>query len=112
MMASELTVQRQLTFYQMSDLIFHLTPSGYRYRKVVNYIHQITEEVIQKRRLSLLKEEEQQRLKENKKLDLLDVLLTAKVQMHRNQHFVLTITYSVHIPDYLCVYTYINANVG
>ena len=85
MLASELTVQRQLTFYQMSDVIFHLTPSGFRYRRAVSYIHQVTEEVIQKRRLSLLKEEEQQRLKENKKLDLLDVLLTAKVQMHRNQ---------------------------
>ena len=77
--ASTLTAQRLLSGYQQLDLIFHLTPSGFRYRKVIGYIHQRTEEIIQERRMSLLKEEEQKRLKEQRRLDLLDVLLTARV---------------------------------
>ena len=81
MEVSELTVQRVLTGYQQLDLIFHLTPSGFRYRRVVSYIHQRTEEIIQERRVSLLREEEQKRLKEKRRLDLLDVLLTTKVRM-------------------------------
>ena len=76
---SESAVRRRLRIYQSLDLIFHLTPSGFRYRKAVGYVHQTTEEVIQERRMSLLKEEEQIRLKEKRRLDLLDVLLTAKV---------------------------------
>ena len=79
MEASVLTIQRNLKSYQAVDFIFHLTPSGFRYRKVIGYIHQRTEEIIQERRMSLLKEEEQKRLKEKRRLDLLDVLLTAKV---------------------------------
>ena len=72
-------MQRLLRLYQSSDVIFHLTPSGFRYRRAVGYIHRRTEEIIQERRMSLLKEEEQKRLKEQRRLDLLDVLLTAKV---------------------------------
>ena len=79
MEVSELTVQRVLTGYQQLDLIFHLTPSGFRYRRAVSYIHRRTEEIIQERRMSLLRKEEQKRLKEKRRLDLLDVLLTAKV---------------------------------
>ena len=76
---SESTIRRRLRIYQSLDFIFYLTPSGFKYRKAVDYVHQRTEDVIQARRLSLLKEEEQKRLKEKRRLDLLDVLLTAKV---------------------------------
>jgi cytochrome P450 family 4 subfamily B polypeptide 1 len=80
MEVSELTVQRVLTGYQQLDLIFHLTPSGFRYRRAVSYIHRRTEEIIQERRMSLLRKEEQKRLKEKRRLDLLDVLLTARYE--------------------------------
>ena len=76
---SETVVQRRLRIYQSLDFIFHLTPSGFKYREAVGYVHQRTEDVIQERRMSLLKEEEQKMLKEKRRLDLLDVLLTAKV---------------------------------
>ena len=79
METSDTTVQRLLHIYLLPDLIFHLMPIGFRYRKAVKYLHQRTEEIIRDRRVSLLKEEEQKRLKEKRRLDLLDVLLTAKV---------------------------------
>ncbi|KAM9309980.1 cytochrome P450 4B1-like [Pholidichthys leucotaenia] len=61
-----------------SDLIFHLSPHGFRYRKACRVAHSHTEEVIRKRKEELKDEEELGRMQSKRYLDFLDILLSAR----------------------------------
>uniref|UniRef100_A0A674PL55 aromatase n=1 Tax=Takifugu rubripes TaxID=31033 RepID=A0A674PL55_TAKRU len=61
-----------------NDLIFYLSPHGFRYRKACMVAHSHTEEVIKKRREALKKEKELERIQAKRNLDFLDILLFAK----------------------------------
>ncbi|KAM9309979.1 cytochrome P450 4B1-like [Pholidichthys leucotaenia] len=61
-----------------SDLIFHLSPHGFRYRKACKVAHSHTEEVIRKRKEELKDEEELGRMQSKRYLDFLDILLSAR----------------------------------
>ncbi|XP_036442404.1 cytochrome P450 4A25 [Colossoma macropomum] len=61
-----------------SDIIFHLSPHGYRYRRACTIAHNHTEEVIRKRKEALTNEKEQQFSQKKRNLDFLDILLCAR----------------------------------
>uniref|UniRef100_A0AAR2ISA3 Cytochrome P450, family 4, subfamily T, polypeptide 8 n=1 Tax=Pygocentrus nattereri TaxID=42514 RepID=A0AAR2ISA3_PYGNA len=61
-----------------SDIIFHLSPHGYRYRRACKIAHNHTEEVIRKRKEALTNEKEQQFSQKKRNLDFLDILLCAR----------------------------------
>lgn len=56
------------------DWLFYLTPKGRTFRKQCNYVHQVAEEIIEKRRKTL----KENGTSDRKYLDFLDILLTAK----------------------------------
>uniref|UniRef100_A0A667YCD1 aromatase n=1 Tax=Myripristis murdjan TaxID=586833 RepID=A0A667YCD1_9TELE len=60
-----------------NNIIFHLSPHGFRFRKAVKVAHHHTEEVIRKRREELKKETELDRIQAKRNLDFLDILLCA-----------------------------------
>uniref|UniRef100_A0A667YLQ0 aromatase n=1 Tax=Myripristis murdjan TaxID=586833 RepID=A0A667YLQ0_9TELE len=66
-----------------NNIIFHLSPHGFRFRKAVKVAHHHTEEVIRKRREELKKETELDRIQAKRNLDFLDILLCARDE---NQH--------------------------
>ncbi|XP_030637190.1 cytochrome P450 4T8 [Chanos chanos] len=61
-----------------SNIIFHLSPHGYRYRKACRIAHSHTEEVIRKRKEALQNEKELDTVQKKRNLDFLDILLFAR----------------------------------
>ncbi|KAI4894341.1 hypothetical protein NFI96_009829 [Prochilodus magdalenae] len=61
-----------------SDIIFYLSPHGYRYRRACRIAHSHTEEVIRKRKEALANEKEQDLTQKKKYFDFLDILLHAR----------------------------------
>ncbi|XP_063342717.1 cytochrome P450 4B1-like [Pelmatolapia mariae] len=61
-----------------SDLLFHLSPHGFRYRKARQVALSHTEEVIKKRREALKEEKELGQIQAKRYLDFLDILLFAR----------------------------------
>ncbi|MBN3308791.1 CP4AP protein, partial [Amia calva] len=70
--------QRFRTFPYHSDIIFHLSPLGYRFRKACKLAHHHTEEVIKQRKEALQDEKELGRIQKKRNLDFLDILLCAR----------------------------------
>uniref|UniRef100_A0A8C5G8T4 aromatase n=1 Tax=Gouania willdenowi TaxID=441366 RepID=A0A8C5G8T4_GOUWI len=75
---SSLINLRLRMFPYHSDLIFHLSPHGFRYRKACKVAHSHTEEVIQKRKAALKEDSELNRIQAKRYLDFLDILLSAR----------------------------------
>ncbi|XP_029360354.1 cytochrome P450 4T8 isoform X1 [Echeneis naucrates] len=75
---SDLINLRFRMFPYHSDLIFNLSPHGFRYRKVRKVAHSHTEEVIRKRKEVLKKVEELESIQSKRNLDFLDILLFAR----------------------------------
>ncbi|KAL3861960.1 hypothetical protein ACJMK2_007967 [Sinanodonta woodiana] len=71
---SETWGYRSRTPHLFPDFIFYLTSRGRKFLKNCQYVHEVAEEVIDKRRETLAKEG----LSSKKYLDFLDILLTAK----------------------------------
>ncbi|XP_017270737.1 cytochrome P450 4B1 [Kryptolebias marmoratus] len=69
---------RLRTFPYHSDLIFHLSPHGFKFRKACKVAHSHTEEVIRKRKEALKEETELGRIQAKRYLDFLDILLVAR----------------------------------
>ncbi|XP_028667982.2 cytochrome P450 4B1-like [Erpetoichthys calabaricus] len=72
-----LTNLRLRTFPLHSDIIFHLTSAGYKFRKSCNIAHHHTEEVIKERKKALKDEKELSKIQKKRYLDFLDILLSA-----------------------------------
>ncbi|XP_061573227.1 cytochrome P450 4B1 [Cololabis saira] len=75
---SDLVNLRFRTFPYHSDLIFNLSPHGFRYRKARKVAHCHTQEVIRKRQEALKEEKEVSRIQRKRNLDFLDILLFAR----------------------------------
>ncbi|XP_077306427.1 cytochrome P450 4B1-like [Lithobates pipiens] len=65
-------------FQYHSDLIFNLSPHGYRFRKALRTAHEHTDNVIKQRKESLKQDTELEKVKQKRHLDFLDILLYAK----------------------------------
>ncbi|XP_040216484.1 cytochrome P450 4B1-like [Rana temporaria] len=61
-----------------SDLIFYLSPHGYRFRRALRTAHEHTNNVIKRRKESLKQNIELEKIKQKRHLDFLDILLYAK----------------------------------
>ncbi|XP_071984534.1 cytochrome P450 4B1-like [Engystomops pustulosus] len=61
-----------------NDLIFHLSPHGFRFRRALKIVHEHTDKVIQERKQSLKGETELKKIQKKRHLDFLDILLCAK----------------------------------
>ncbi|XP_043555263.1 cytochrome P450 4B1-like isoform X2 [Chiloscyllium plagiosum] len=70
--------QRFRTFPYHNDLIYYLSPHGYRFRKACSLAHHHTEEVIRQRKEMLKNEKELEKIKDKRHLDFLDILLCAR----------------------------------
>ncbi|KAM3614417.1 uncharacterized protein V6R79_013848 [Siganus canaliculatus] len=75
---SDLVEYRFMTFPYHSDLIFNLSPHGFRFRRACKVAHSHTEEVIRKRKEALKEEKELGRVQAKRNLDFLDILLLAR----------------------------------
>lgn len=75
---SHLNNFRFRTFPYHSDLIFYLSPHGFRYRKAVRVAHSHTDKVIRKRKEALKEVNELSRIQAKRNLDFLDILLFAR----------------------------------
>ncbi|XP_049903000.1 cytochrome P450 4A12A isoform X10 [Epinephelus moara] len=75
---SDLINLRGRTFPYHNDLIFYLSPHGFRYRKACRVAHDHTEAVIRKRKEELKEEKELERIQAKRNLDFLDILLLAR----------------------------------
>ncbi|XP_041842904.1 cytochrome P450 4B1 [Melanotaenia boesemani] len=75
---SNLINLRMRMFPYHSDLIFYLSPHGFRHRKACKVAHNHTKEVIRKRKEALKEETELGRVQTKRYLDFLDILLFAK----------------------------------
>ncbi|XP_056141763.1 cytochrome P450 4B1 [Lampris incognitus] len=75
---SDLVNLRVRTFPYHSDIIFHLSPHGFRFRRACRVSKQHTEEVIRKRKEALKDEKELDKLQAKRNLDFLDILLSAR----------------------------------
>ncbi|XP_040216485.1 cytochrome P450 4B1-like [Rana temporaria] len=65
-------------FQYHSDLIFNLSPHGYRFRKARRTAQEHTNNVIKQRKESLKQNTELEKVKQKRHLDFLDILLCAK----------------------------------
>uniref|UniRef100_A0A8C9SZJ1 Cytochrome P450, family 4, subfamily T, polypeptide 8 n=1 Tax=Scleropages formosus TaxID=113540 RepID=A0A8C9SZJ1_SCLFO len=72
---SDIINTRSLVFPYHSDVLFHLSPHGYRFRKACKIAHQHTDEVIKQRKKAL---KEELGTGQKRYLDFLDILLCAK----------------------------------
>ncbi|XP_071982848.1 cytochrome P450 4A4-like [Engystomops pustulosus] len=61
-----------------NDIIFNLSPHGFRFRRALKTAHQHTDTVIKLRKESLKQETELEKIKQKRHLDFLDILLCAK----------------------------------
>ncbi|CAI9620599.1 unnamed protein product [Staurois parvus] len=75
---SYLAEYRFRTFLFHSDLIFNLSPYGFRFRRALRTAHEHTDNVIKQRKASLKKDTELEKVKQKRHLDFLDILLYAK----------------------------------
>ncbi|XP_029474137.1 cytochrome P450 4B1-like isoform X2 [Rhinatrema bivittatum] len=75
---SYLIVQRSRCFPYHSDLVYYLSPHGFRFRKACDIAHQHTDKVIQQRKEAYKNENELEKIKQKRHLDFLDILLCAK----------------------------------
>ncbi|XP_029308135.1 cytochrome P450 4B1-like [Cottoperca gobio] len=80
---SNLISMRFRTFPYHNDIIFYLSPHGYRYRKARRVAHSHTEEVIRKRKEALKEENEMDRIQAKRNVDFLDILLLARDEKQR-----------------------------
>ncbi|XP_070536660.1 cytochrome P450 4F3-like [Ptychodera flava] len=75
---SEMALERVNFPPYFSDLIYHMTYSGYKWRKGLRLVHQHSRRVIEQRRKAV-KDEEKKGIKSNRKyIDFLDILLAAR----------------------------------
>nr|DBA17901.1 TPA: hypothetical protein GDO54_016212 [Pyxicephalus adspersus] len=75
---SYLVDHRFRCFPYHNDLIFNLSPHGFRFRRALRTAHQHTENVIKQRKESLKQDTELEKIKQKRHLDFLDILLYAK----------------------------------
>lgn len=78
---SELVVNRVVTFFHHSDLIYHLSPSGWRWRRAIRTAHAYTRKVIAERADAIGDDgvnKEGATTRRGKYIDFLDILLAAK----------------------------------
>ncbi|XP_069837665.1 cytochrome P450 4B1-like isoform X2 [Dendropsophus ebraccatus] len=75
---SELVEYRSRCFPYHNDVIFHLSPHGFRFRRALRIAHGHTDKVIKLRKESLKQETELEKIKQKRHLDFLDILLCAK----------------------------------
>ncbi|CAN9513814.1 unnamed protein product [Ophioblennius macclurei] len=75
---SHLANLRFRIFPYHNDLIFSLSPHGYRFRKACKVAHSHTREVLTRRREALKEETELTRVQAKRNLDFLDILLFAR----------------------------------
>ncbi|XP_043942774.1 cytochrome P450 4B1-like [Protopterus annectens] len=75
---SYLTNLRFRCFPYHSDLIFHLSPHGFRFQKACKVAHDHTDRVIQHRKEILKDEKELKKIQQKRHLDFLDILLCAR----------------------------------
>ncbi|XP_075472381.1 cytochrome P450 4B1-like [Ascaphus truei] len=75
---SYLVDQRFRFFPYHSDLIYYLSPHGFRFRRALSVAHQHTDKVIKQRKESLKHEKELEKIQQKRHLDFLDILLCAK----------------------------------
>ncbi|KAM9797938.1 cytochrome P450 4A10-like [Neosynchiropus ocellatus] len=75
---SDLANMRFRTFPYHNDVIFYLSPHGFRFRKACRISRKHTEEVIRKRKEILRQEKEQGKEQTKRHLDFLDILLLAR----------------------------------
>ncbi|XP_077306429.1 cytochrome P450 4B1-like isoform X2 [Lithobates pipiens] len=75
---SYLVDYRFRAFQYHNDLIFNLSPHGYRFRKALRTAHEHTDNVIKQRKESLKRDTELEKIKQKRHLDFLDILLYAK----------------------------------
>ncbi|XP_060906169.1 cytochrome P450 4B1 [Labrus mixtus] len=75
---SILTNKRARTFPYHNNLIFYLSPVGYKYRKACKVAHDHTNNVIRKRKEALKNEKDYESIKHKRHLDFLDILLLAR----------------------------------
>ncbi|XP_061145614.1 cytochrome P450 4B1-like isoform X2 [Syngnathus typhle] len=75
---TDLVNLRFRTFPYHNDLIFYLSPHGFRHRRACKVAHSHTEEVIRKRKKALEKEKDSERVQGRRTLDFLDILLLAR----------------------------------
>ncbi|XP_029959279.1 cytochrome P450 4T8 [Salarias fasciatus] len=75
---SQLANLRFRMFPYHSDLVFYLSPHGYRFRKACKVAHGHTQEVLRQRREVLKEETELTRVQAKRYLDFLDILLFAR----------------------------------
>ncbi|XP_030227247.1 cytochrome P450 4B1 isoform X2 [Gadus morhua] len=75
---SDLVNMRIRVFPYHSDLIFYLSPHGFRFRRACRVTHRHTEEVIRKRKEALMEEAKPEQTQAKRNLDFLDILLCAR----------------------------------
>uniref|UniRef100_F6X025 Cytochrome P450 family 4 subfamily X member 1 n=1 Tax=Macaca mulatta TaxID=9544 RepID=F6X025_MACMU len=69
---------RLYSFLYHSDIIFKLSPQGYRFQKLSRVLNQYTDAIIQERKKSLQAGEKQDNTQKRKYQDFLDIVLSAK----------------------------------
>ncbi|XP_068426099.1 cytochrome P450 4T8 [Clinocottus analis] len=69
---------RLRTFPYHSDILFYISPHGFRFRKACRVARRHTEEVIRKRKEALKEENELDRVQAKRNVDFLDILLLAR----------------------------------
>ncbi|XP_064612111.1 ultra-long-chain fatty acid omega-hydroxylase-like [Liolophura sinensis] len=75
---SSLATERFFQFWLHSDFLYFLTPKGRQFKKYCNHVHQISADIIKKRKAELLTSDEDKTTSSQKRyLDFLDILLTA-----------------------------------
>ncbi|KAG8436954.1 hypothetical protein GDO86_007872 [Hymenochirus boettgeri] len=75
---SYLAQLRIRTFPYHNDIIFYLSPHGYRFRKACKISHDHTDKVIRQRKESMKQDKELETIQQKRYLDFLDILLFAK----------------------------------
>ncbi|XP_030044970.1 cytochrome P450 4B1-like [Microcaecilia unicolor] len=75
---SYLIVQRTRFFPYHNNLIYHLSPHGFWFRKACRVAHEHTDKVIQQRKETIQNEKELEKIRQKRHLDFLDILLCAR----------------------------------
>ncbi|KAG9468810.1 hypothetical protein GDO78_021905 [Eleutherodactylus coqui] len=66
-----------------NDLIFHLSPHGFHFRRALRIAHEHTDKVIKERKQLLQEDTELEKIQKKRHLDFLDILLCAKDESGR-----------------------------
>ncbi|XP_075143107.1 cytochrome P450 4A6-like [Leptodactylus fuscus] len=75
---SHLAYHRYFCIPYHNDVIFHLSPHGFRFRRALKIAHEHTDKVIKERKESLKEDTELEKIQKKRHLDFLDILLCAK----------------------------------